>query len=278
MGLPQAVQRQADEADRLLKERQSEPEVTEELSEPINEVSEPATPDWEHKFSVLQGKYNAELPRLNQDLHSLKDQNLKLQEQINELKTKPVEKQDFSEVREELGDSAANAFVKQQEINEDQSRVIDELRRQIGQVGQDSQQSSEQAFYSTLATLVPEWETLNTNPKFTAWLSEMDVFSGKTRQTLLNEAASVLDVNRVVLFFNQWKKLSAKKKSGIEQQASPSTSKTTAPVEQKSSYTLTEVKKFYDDISKGKYRHNQDEMKRLDYDITMAQAEGRVTA
>ena len=285
MALPQAVQRQADESDRLLKEMQQSGESDDNslddqaADESMTDNQDaPSTPDWEHKFSVLQGKYNAELPRLNQDLHSLRDQNLKLQEQINELKATPVEKEDFSEVRDELGDNAYNAFIKQQEVNETQSRMIDDLRKEIGQVGQDNQQSSEQAFYSTLATLVPEWETLNTDPKFTAWLTEMDAYSGKTRQTLMNEAASVLDVQRVSLFFNQWKKISTKKKASVDKQLSPNTSKTTTPVDSKSTYTREEVKKFYDDVAKGKYRNNQDQMKKIDYDISMAQAEGRIAA
>ena len=290
MTLPKAVQKQADEADRLMKEMQQGGESDESTSSDEQAVVEspavkleesPSIPDWEHKFSVLQGKYNAELPRLNQDLHNLRDQNLKLQDENTELKKvpeKPRERPDFTEVREDLGDGAADAFAKQQETIDKQNQLIDEMRKQMTQIGQNTQQSSEQMFYSTLHTLVPELEALNKDPKFSAWLGETDIYSGKTRQQLLNEAASTLDVNRTASFFTQWKKLTTNKKSGIEKQVTPRTNQTTTVPKGQQTYTRADVKKFYDDVARGKYRNNQEQMKATDVDITRAQSEGRIAA
>ena len=284
MALPKAVQKQADEADRLMREHQEGKEAENEVAPPEIEpetIKQESTPDWEHKFSVLQGKYNAELPRLNQDLHNLRDQINRLQEENTGLKKepeKPIERPDFTEVREDLGDGAADAFAKQQETIDKQNQLIDEMRQKIAQLGQNTQQSSEQMFYSTLKTLVPEWETLNTDPKFSVWLGETDIYSGKTRQQLLNEAASTLDVDRTASFFTQWKKLNTKKKLGIEKQVTPRTNQTTETPQSQQTYTRAEVKKFYDDVARGKYRGNQEQMKATDVDITRAQSEGRIAA
>ena len=273
MALPKAVQKQADEADRLIREHQEGKEAENEAIPPeiAPKIEEqPPTPDWEHKFSVLQGKYNAELPRLNQDLHNLRDQINRLQEENTGLKKepdKPVERPDFTEVREDLGDGAADAFAKQQETIDKQNQLIDEMRQSMAQIGQNTQQSSEQMFYSTLKTLVPEWETLNKDPKFSAWLGETEIYSGKTRQQLLNEAASILDVNRTASFFIEWNKLTTKKKSGIEKQVTPRTNQSSTQQEVKKIWTPVEIKSFYTDVARGKYRNNQEQMKAIELEI-----------
>ena len=285
MALPQAVQKQADESERLLQEYKDnddtgtvleEPEVIEQEAEP-----EASIPDWEHKFSVLQGKYNAELPRLNQDLHNLRDDNRALQEQIAELAKKPeveAPKMDLEDIRLEAGDGAADALAQQQATIEKQNQMIDELRQKIGQIGQSSQQSSDQMFYASLENAVPKWKTINTNPKFIAWLGEVDEYSGKPRLELMNEAAGNLEASRVATFFLKWIKTNAGKKSGIEKLVTPKTNQSSSQVAGSKTYTRAEIKKFYDDIARGKYTGTEAQKVAMDQDITRAQGEGRIAA
>lgn len=305
IAIPEHVQQQADEADKLLKKLDDDNQdsqaitddadqeslgddigrtvVNEEPSESEKFSSTPET-DWEHKFNVLQGKYNAEVPRLNQDLHYLRNENLKLQEQIDELKQVQVKEDkepalpDMTDIRDELGDGAADVFAKQQETIAQLSKKLDEMNQQVGDMGKTSQQSAEQLFYSTLEQRVPDWKTINSNQKFLNWLNETDSFSGKTRQLLMNEAASLSDVKRVAMFFSNWKDLNPKSDKQIEKAISPNTNRRSTPVNDKKIYSPADIKRFYDDVAQGKYRNDQDKMKKIDADIMRAQGEGRIEA
>jgi len=220
MAIPEAVQRQADEADRLIAEIQERdknpaPEQQQQaVAEPPPEQEKQT--DWEHKYSVLQGKYNAEVPRLNQQMHELRNevgQIDSLKAQIADLQKKPEVKApefDVSSFREDFGDTGADAL---EAMNRRMDSYDDRQREQqesINQTQQSSQQSSDQMFWTTLDSKVNDWRDINDDPRFIDWLNQPDGFSGKTRQTLLNEGRNQMDVDRVATFFTEWKKTGTK--------------------------------------------------------------------
>ena len=287
MALPENVQKQADESNRLLKEAIEADEADKNSID--NQEEEPILEpeiDWEHKYNVLQGKYDSEIPKSNTDLNSLKEREYlsqkkidDLEAKITELTSKPEVKTDFSEVRDVLGDEAADIFKKQQSDIDTYKASIEDLKKQIGSVGMASQQSSEQMFYSNLSGIVPEYEKINANPKWLSWLSKLDVYSGKTRQALLNEAASSLDANRVAAFFQQWtKEKVTRKKPDIQKQVAPSTSSSSSTIEEGKKWSPNQISAFFKDAAKGKYKHDPDLMQKIKADILRAQAEGRIIA
>ncbi len=277
--IPRKVQEQADNADRILQEMSKEaipPEVEDDPEvDEIEEVKEEPKIDWEHRYNVLQGKYNAEVPRLNQELQSLKDQYRETQQKVEDLSRKPEPTYDLNNIRDELGDDTANALSSQQQTIDALRQQIEELKGHLTQVGTNQQTSAEQSFYITLEQLVPDWKKVNTQAKFIDWLQVEDEFSGRTRQELLDTAARNLDARRVASFFTGWKR-SNPKTQNIESVASPNTSKANRSVQEKQTYTRGEVKQFYDDVARGKYRHDEEKRKKLDFEYTMAQAEGRI--
>jgi hypothetical protein len=52
-----------------------------------------------------------------------------------------------------------------------------------------------------LSNEVPNWEAVNTSPKFKSWLRLRDIYSNRVRQDLLTEAHRAADAARVVRFF-----------------------------------------------------------------------------
>jgi len=48
---------------------------------------------------------------------------------------------------------------------------------------------------------VPNWREVNKDPRFLAWLRKPNIYTGKSNQDLLNEAARSADAQRVAAFF-----------------------------------------------------------------------------
>lgn len=274
MAIPRAVQAQADKADEMLRGLQeNEPEAV-EVEEPEEEQQEieESKPDWEHKFRVLQGKYDAEVPRLNQELREIREQLSQASEQRKQQEEQSL-RPNYDELKDVADEEVVTAFQKQQEIIDRQNQVIAELKQRVDMVGNNSVDSAQKMFYATLQQAVPDWEKINNDQRFISWLSEVDPYSGSSRQELLNQAAQSLDAQRAAFFFTSWKGTVKKKSPPI----SPNNSKNSTPPQEKKTYTAAEIKKFADDIVKGKYRHNPDERKRLEDEYTRAQMEGRIS-
>ena len=54
---------------------------------------------------------------------------------------------------------------------------------------------------ATFDNLAPDWETLNKDPGFLKWLSEMDPLTGVERKRMLNDAVATFGGQRVASFF-----------------------------------------------------------------------------
>lgn len=276
MAIPRAVQEQADKADEYLKALDNSDDSTSDdvaVSEDIQEERDDSPPpvDWEHKFRVLQGKYDAEVPRLTQEIRQIKDQLEQAQQQKKQA-DEQSQRINFDELRDTESDEVVTTFQKQQEVIDRQNQIINDLRSRVDALGDNTAQSSERLFYSTLAQIVPDWEETNKDPRFLAWLSEMDPYTGATRQSLLQDAAKTMDAQRAAYFFTSWKGTVKKKKPPV----SPNSSKSSIPPSDKPIYSAAEINQFAVDITRGKYRNNPKERERLEDEYTRAQMEGRI--
>lgn len=94
-----------------------------------------------------------------------------------------------------------------QQANEikDRAKEINDLKGQVETVSQDVSESNEDKFYASLTEIVPDWRTINKNQGWLKWLAEIDPLTNATRQALLDNAFSALDVSRVATFFNSFK-------------------------------------------------------------------------
>ena len=181
--------------------------------------------DWKQKYYVLKGKYDAEVPRLHDDVKDLKSK-------VQELSSRPEPKQPdpkeegvapgFKYMKEdEIEDYGPDFFDmvgrRAQEVAEQQfSPVIDglrseitELKTQLANTGQRVQHTETENFYAKLDRTVEDWREINSNPDFVDWLDTViPETDGITRKQMLMKAFNAGDVSHVATFFKNWKSVS----------------------------------------------------------------------
>lgn len=246
-------------------------DVTEGQAQPIKVEEPPSDDNWEHKYKVLKGKYDKEVPRLTREIRTLKQekdqllQRLSLLEQVvsetmyrqkqaSAPQTVEDEDTDLAKLKEEYPEiySAVYKMV--------EKKIKREVEPQLAQVHATAVQNS---FYGRLNALAPEWKTLNSDPDFLDWLSQpSDEIPSKTRHQLMLSAYNEGDADTVAHFFNKY--LSQIKASEGEvnmSQQKPQAEKAVAPPYKKTAqsgkaskrvFTESAIKQFYTDLALGK--------------------------
>ena len=280
---------------------------------PTSEADEHSTPDtqetkdsWEQKYKTLQGMYNADVPRLNGANRELNNRVSQLETLLGTLNKEetpvqetPVEKLITEDDVKEYGDSIdIMRKAAKEEFAGDLARVNkleQELRQlkmnvvpQVQQVQMQQKTSSENAFWNTLNQEVPNWSDINGDQDFQSWLLEIDPLTGISRQTYLEDAQKKLDAGRVVNFFNTWAQANGKvddargnrrAQTQLAKQVAPGRGRAGQPVSgEGKTYTTKDITKFFEDVRFGKFKGREDEKKRMERDIFVAQREGRITS
>lgn len=312
MNLPKQVQEQAEQAERLMQsivgdsenteieapaeqptpttepEPQPEPEPeVEPQPEPQPEPETPETPasdeiDWqaralkaEQKYSVLQGKYNAEIAELKNNDQSGEIQQLHqtirdLQTTITELKQQPepapaddpVASQ-LEQLREDYGSELVDgllAAAKQQ--------VMGEVSGQVQQVQQNVQQDSFSTKKAVLAQKLAgqriNFEQVNNDPLFHQWLSKYDPETGIQRQAALSQTFEAGQLDATAKLFIEYVQGDSQTtpqptQTPFEQHVQKTTS---APAQEAAptpvpSFTNQQIAQFYDDWARGKISEEQ---------------------
>jgi hypothetical protein len=286
-------------------------------SEPVAEpsVSEQAQPApaqndaSEQRYRTLQGMYNADTARLRAELSQRDTRLAQLENLLSSMGAAraPQAPQPPAPERivtpkdmEEYGDSievmrrvsreelaAANARVSELEqmIRQLQTNVVP----RVEQVAQQQEQNAQQTFWTRISSAIPDWRTVNSDPRFHEWLLTPDALSGLPRQTLLEDAQRKLDVDRVVSFFSAWRSMNGQPPaqstrdaavSELDRQVSPGRSRAgsvTSAADKAKTYTAQDISKFFDDVRRGLYRGKEAERDRIERDIFAAQQQGRIT-
>lgn len=255
--LPKAVQKQIAAANQLAEQLQNErlnptpptpvpapaadsgapaPAAAPANGEPApNPAPAPAPADgWEQKYKVLQGKYNAEVPRLQRHVNEQADQLRLQQQQIVALQSMMAS---FNQNRgaapggTDPAPAAPAKLVKDEEVETFGADLTDFIRRvaqqtvmpqveqrlqpvqqQVEQarstaqhVAQRSQQTDQEKMLATLDVEVPNWREQNVDEAYLAWLRQPDLYSGIVRMDLLKQAYERADAPRVVAIFKGYR-------------------------------------------------------------------------
>jgi hypothetical protein len=325
MALPKQIQRQIEEADRLAREQASAEQPEDEVDTgetgadevedastdtPDGDVVQTPPTDWENRYRTLQGKYDSEVPRLSQSVQRLESQ---LQEQrtlfasLNKAeKRKETEEPAAVTTRlvseSEIDDYGPDAIdvmrrVAREEAeplrqqNAELRRQLQEARREQASMSTQVTQSREQQMKDILSREVEDWTKLNDDPDFIAWVDEQDPYAGATRRTLLQDAWNKGEIQRVVAFFQGYKrehtavtpaptKGSPAGRPSLESLAaprrgSPGAEPTGAPQEGRI-WTQTDIANFYRDVQRGRFSGREAEQRKLEQDIFAANREGRI--
>jgi len=266
--------------------------------EPTPTPTEPVVAEekWEQKYKTLKGMYDAEVPRLHADLRDLKAQVDSLRKASE---TKPVEPAKPAAPTKLVTDADVEAFG--QDLIEVQRKVAREvaaefrgeldamraenekLREQLTSTGT---QVSEASFEQRLYRMVPDFETVNADPKWIAWLNEVDPLLRAPRSSVAQEAFNRGDAEGVAHYVAMFKKTIAPveqksdKTEELERQLQPNRGATSAPpTSQKGKvYTNADIEKMFRKAADLGTKGQTEAAKKLEAEIDAAFMEGRVTA
>jgi hypothetical protein len=236
---------------------------------------------WEQRYKVIEGKYRAEVPRLNADNRELRQQLEILKTEIEQLKSRGTQPSSLisDEDREKYGDDLLDVIKRaaQEQAAAKEGEIAD-LKRQLESVTTTTAKTAEVSFFDQLGASVPDWVEINADDQFLKWLDEYDEFTGRTRQDLLSDAEQARDASRVAKFFNSWK---ATQKShatntqrALESQVSPDANRVSTPPPGKRFFTRGEIAEFYSAARRGEI--SAKEMVAMEADIHAATIEGRI--
>ena len=248
--LPKAVQDQISQADEIYKAIY-EPEDPEnkdpENKDPENEPEpkpdnepEPAqkadpAPDketeksqnddsFEHKYKVIKGKYDKEVPRLhrqNRDLNNecsrLRDRVGRLEAEVRRLNEKPeprepaLSEEEIQQFGPDLIDIIRRVAKEETGVVLDHKLkpVVEQAQENVDTPETDVSESDRRQMLIDLAEAVPDWEEQNEDKKFLAWLELDDPMSGRVRMEMLAEAYQKADAQRLIAIFTGFQKENA---------------------------------------------------------------------
>lgn len=319
MALPRSIQAQVEQANATLEALSSKPadapteapaaeppaeqppeQLTQAAPEPT--ASEPPAqsqtqPDvWEHKYKTLQGLFNREVPTLQSQVKDLKAQLETAVARLNEAAeakkpsepaqpvADPRDVENFgSDLVEMVQRTAERMFGRAASDIQTQAARFEQRLAQLEKALQGTTQTvamtAEQSFFDRLTKLVPDWEQINANQAFLAWLGDVDPVYGQPRQAALDVAQQTLNAERAAAVFKAFAGTSpqAAKPSAVEKQVSPKGAASAAPApSQKPILTQKQIVDFYNAKRRGEYRGQEAEAQRIEQMINQAIAEGRV--
>ena len=224
----------------------------------------------EQSLKVLQGKYNAEVPRLSEEIRNLK-------EQLAQKPEKATPDPDVEKIKAKLLDTytedeveALTGLIQHYSQPKSDSSEIQALRDQLQQV---THQTREQQ----LTAMVPDWQQINASEAFVNYLKEVNPESGQERNRHLQEAWQVGDIPRVVAIFNTFKQRLGKPPAPppVEPEQRASAPKAQSSVDRKV-WKQSEIEQIAKAYHQGYFRGREAEYKALRDRIEMATVEGRV--
>lgn len=300
--LPSAVQRQVDDATKLQAERGSETKTAVSSADPSAGIIEKLRADlamvtserdrMTSAYNVLRGKYDAEVPRLAEEIRTLKGKNQEIQGTLDRANIQPGKITSLTaderetagpleditaKIAREVAAEAVNAAVKPLQ------ETITVLVRQ-----------SDEAFNATLEMGLPKgWDTptgVNEDPKFIAWLGQIDPNTQRTRMDALKRAEAAKQGHKVVEIFRAFmeareigasaEQAPPQKKPGIDPPQSGADKVQETEGDGKKRYTVAWIQQFYKTKrTNPEFQGEEGQVKAhaIEVDIAAAQREGRVT-
>lgn len=258
----------------------------------------------QHKYDVLQGKYNKEVPQLHNQMKELNVELNQMRNLLASLETaktpvelKPGEKLLKPEEIEEYGEDMIS--VVRRAAKEELMPIIQQLQDEntklntmLGNMSESVAGNARTGVYRYLDAEVPNWKELNADQVFLTWLDEIDVMSGVPRRALLQQAHEENNAARVASFFISYLKENAtvepvkvtetvtETKVDVMSMAAPgkpqSGTTTVVAQEDKPVYTQAGITEFYRDIQQGKFKGREDVRLAIEQDIIAAGSENRI--
>ena len=315
MALPKQVQAQlaeVEEYEKALeaqKNQEVQPDTESEVGTETEAATQPAevTPadtfptdvedDFRQKYSTLRGKYDAEVPRLHQQVREMTEELSAIRKDLSAKKaepTKPKEKVSYvtDADREEYGEDLLDVQRRvAQEVSQDyedrigqQDAIIAKLQEKLANTGN---QVGEMDFSQRLQQAVPDWSKIDNDERWVAWLNEHDPMLRGQRRVLAQAAFDNGDVEAVSDYVKLWKASLGEpdiakqtRQNELEKQVAPNRSanstRTQSAAQSSKIYSPREIDNAWTKVrtlnTKGQYA----EAEKLEAELTVAYMEGRV--
>ena len=328
MALPRQVQKQLREVEELERQLSGEVDNTAEVSDVSAEVvqqppiqtaeQEDEAPEvvvsqepeeeekpkqadedaavWKQKYKTLQGMYDKEVPHLHATVKTLTNELEALKksvEKAKEVEVKQYEKlvtdedvqnfgEDLIEVQRKVAREVAAEFEQKLEAMRSENSELREL------LGSTEDKVSVSNFEARLHRLVPDFQELDSDPRWISWLDEVDPVLRGPRRTVALQAYQSGDAEAVAYYVGLFKdsiateepaKVSSQAKE-LERQIQPSRNASNAtPTSQRGrTYTTNEIGRMFQKAAKLGGSGRLDEAKKLEAEIDAAYMQGRVVA
>lgn len=262
-----------------------------ELSEPADDTQKPKQyTNWKKRYTELRSHHDSLVYELRSELASIKGRNVELNSK-NQGLSEALSKNTVNvstltdEERDVLGVDAITALEKMtnQAVGPLKEQLAEERTRRTKMEEEDAKRAKAAVvtdFLGRLGSLVPDYASIDVDPKFGEWMEQQDPMSGYARKVLFKRAEANGDVGRVAEFFNVFKKETGVKTNPLDRHVTPSgtnASVQTQPTsEDKRVISWAYVNKFYDDAARGKYKNNMSAFRKEEAIIDRATMEGRV--
>lgn len=83
-------------------------------------------------------------------------------------------------------------------------RGVSATRNEVQTVARTVAETEEDKFWKAVGEAVPNYDAINVDPRFIAWLQQPARYSKNTKHELLIQAATSLDASTVASFYNDW--------------------------------------------------------------------------
>lgn len=277
--------------------------------EPAAAASEPAPveappaeePDWKQRYRTLQGKYDAELGVMRDELRLLREraQQPPLAPAAPAAPPPPqISQEDVEAYGEDLIHAARRwAAAEYQPAMQAFEQRIARLEGSTKTIAADTTRATIMQALDADASIGRTWRTTNTDPEFLAWLRQADPFAGVARGDMLRDAYSRGDVVRTAAFFKAFQAEHTAKQPpatgaplhtaqpagqvsladlAAPGRMAPAGANASNATPEKRMWTRRDIQSFYAARMNGAYRGREAEANSIEQDIVSAAAEGRI--
>lgn len=246
--------------------------------------------NWEHKYRRLQGKYDAEVPRLHAQVKELAAA-LEELKAVREAPPAPVTVAEALVTDADVSEYGADLINLQRRVAREELRAEfealkatnEDLRKQIQQTGS---QVGALNFEQRLHRMVPDFPEVNESPAWIAWLDVVDPISRVPRRVIAQEAYRRGDAEAVAHYVSLYRAehgeapVKVDRTKEIARQVQPTrTAATTAPSSKQGRiYSSKDVEALFKKVASLSAMQRFDEAKKLEAELDAAFMDGRISA
>jgi len=273
---------------------------TKEAAEPEHSKQQTNGIDWEQRYNVLRGKYNAEVPAAMANVRELRTANVDLNTQIGTLNqkvseltlalegAKTPENNRLDNMRNDFGDDVPD------EIEALKNEIADiKAKGQEEATIDDSVQAEPQDTYPNMKSGVSfvrtqvgeeEFARIDNDPGFKAYLDGIDPHHGIPRRDVMNTIFNNGDgdLYATANYYISWASQQATASNSAdkrEEMIEPGGNQNNPPVETKKIYKQSDIKQLYHEYThnpKYQTKEGQEEFEAFELDLLAAGPEGRI--